>query len=111
VTALTFDFTPRARVEDPVTSHEAAASVRNVTATHDRILEVLRDLRLASDEEIAARYRSLALERGWSAASPSGLRSRRAELVERGLVADSGRSGRTSSGRRTTLWIPANRPQ
>jgi hypothetical protein len=37
--------------------------------------------------------------------SESGLRTRRKELVEKGLVTDSGRRGVTRSGRKSIHWV------
>jgi len=90
-----------ARSSDPSTSHEAAGSLKavKVTATRQAILKTLRDHRDGlSDEQIADAYNG-------PPASPSGLRTRRAELCEAGLVADSGRMTHTRSGRRTIVWI------
>ena len=90
----------RARRTDPSTSHQAAASVHKTNETHQRILSLLlsRDL---TDEEIAAEW-----ERCYPdvPASPSGLRSRRAELVSAGIVFDSGGRRKTASGRATAVW-------
>jgi hypothetical protein len=97
-------YMPMARVSDPKTSHEAAASVRAVTATHDRIIEVLERYGPASDEDINAYYFNLAELFEWPPVSPSGLRSRRAELVKLGKVVDTGERTKTASGRSTILW-------
>lgn len=95
----------RARRSDPITSHEAAASVRKITETHTRLLDLLERRGAMTDEEISAAWTGS----GLPPASPSGLRSRRAELVDRGLIADSGMTRLTASGRRTIVWISAAR--
>lgn len=100
---------PRARRTDRATSHAAARSVRGQTETHARILEVLDAGPPATDEQIASRYQAAAAMQGWPPVSPSGLRSRRAELVDMGLVEDSGLRGRTASGRACTVWRAASR--
>lgn len=97
-------FTPvaHARRSDPDTSKLAAASVKNLGRTRDAILRILRALGPCTDEQIQAAY-----SRGYGnpiLASPSGLRSRRSELVRMGLVVDSGRVGKTASGRQTIIW-------
>jgi hypothetical protein len=89
--------TAHARRTDPVTSHEAAASVQHITRTQLMILAALRERGPLTDEQLVLHFRGL------SVASPSGLRSRRAELVEAGLVHPHG-YGLTASGRRTIIW-------
>jgi hypothetical protein len=95
---------PRARRTDRSTSHAAARSVRNQTATHARIIEVMERYGPATDEDIAAYYGNLAQLFDWPPVSPSGLRSRRAELVALGVIVDTGEKGRTESGRACTVW-------
>ncbi|CAB4218087.1 hypothetical protein UFOVP1608_5 [uncultured Caudovirales phage] len=96
-----------ARPSDPVTSHEAAASIGDLTLTQRRVLEVLERYGPATDEEINRYYFHLAQVFDWNAVSPSGLRSRRAELVATGKVKDSGERGTTKSGRSTVSWALA----
>jgi hypothetical protein len=89
-----------ARGTDPPTSLEAAGSLRAVRITKTR-MAILDRLRAnpdgLTDEQIAKQLRTMA--------SPSGLRTRRKELVEAGYAADSGRKGVTLSGRRTIIWV------
>lgn len=98
-----------ARTTDPITSHQAAASVREITKTHERVLEVLERYGPATDEEIERYYFNLAELFDWPKASPSGLRSRRAELVTLGKVFDTGQRGKTASGRQTAIWELASK--
>lgn len=94
---------PNTRKGDPITSHEAEKSVKNITGTQRAILAILR--LPTQDEDLIRRYEALA-EKGFAPkASPSGIRSRRAELVDRGLVEDSGIKVRTKSGRNAILWL------
>lgn len=93
-----------ARNTDPITSHKAAASVRDISKTHERILEVLDRYGPATDEDIQRYYDNLAQLFEWPPASPSGLRSRRAELVAMGKVYDTGERWKTASGRATAVW-------
>lgn len=89
-----------ARRGDPHTSFEAAGSLVAVRITRTRlaILELLHSRPDGlSDEQIALLYTG-------PKASPSGLRTRRAELVEGGLVIDTGKRTRTKSGRHTIIW-------
>lgn len=95
-----------ARFDDPITSHEAAASLAqlHITQTRSRILDILRLNRDGlTDEQIADRFPSphAVWPDQWS---PSGLRTRRSELVAGGLVVDTGRKARTRSGRRAIVW-------
>lgn len=91
--------TPRARRTDPKTSHDAAESVRDVTATQEYVLRALR--RPRTDPELLEAYRKF---KRAPRASESGVRSRRAELVRRGLVRDSGRRIVLESGRAAIVW-------
>ena len=91
--------TPVTRNTDPATSHDAAASVSGVSRTQRRILHLLADLGPATDETLAYRWVSA----GYGPMSPSGLRSRRADLVRGGLVEAAG-TGTLSTGRKATRW-------
>lgn len=92
---------PNARLTDPLTSHLAAASVKNLSRTKAGILEVLQ--RNMVDEDLIDRYYDL-VHRGLAPlASPSGIRSRRSELVEAGFIEAIGWQY-TVSGRTTTVW-------
>jgi hypothetical protein len=93
----------RARNTDPKTSHDAAASVDQITKTQEYVLKCLR--RPRHDVELVAAYNNL---RTAPRASESGIRSRRAELVDRGLVIDTGRRVRLESGRYAIVWGRAN---
>jgi len=93
---------PRARNTDPVTSDLAAESVRQVTATQTAILNLLGIP--STDQQLVERYRQEAASNRAPRASESGIRTRRAELVERGLVEDSGYRVRTEAGRHAIVW-------
>ena len=97
-----------ARRSDPDTSHEAADSVTRdaIADTHTRIMLLLYAKGPLTDEGIAHHW-------AWTPVSPSGLRTRRKELVLRGSVSALGEHvagewsptyGRTKSGRRSMLW-------
>lgn len=85
-----------ARRADPQTSWEAALSVRNIGYTQNAILSVVSRYGPVSDDDI---YRHLLIQ-----VSESGARTRRRELVDMGLIRDSGKRGKTASGRKTALW-------
>jgi hypothetical protein len=90
---------PRARNTDPQTSHDAADSVKNVTLTQAAVLKILK--RPRTDPQLIEAYRKL---KRVPLASESGIRTRRAELVDKGLVADTGQRATTPFGRRATVW-------
>jgi hypothetical protein len=109
---------PRARnswrdgrlVRDPETSRKAAEGIplSSLTAAQRRVLTVLQLARRPlSDEQIVAEVRRLFSR----SASASGIRSRRSDLVKKGLIVPvTGQQGLTRSGQFCTLWRIADRP-
>ncbi len=93
---------PHARHTDPKTSHDAAASVTNLTATQQAILKCYN--RPRTDVSLVEAYRNL---KSAPRASESGIRSRRAELVGQGLIKDTGLRERLPSGRHAIVWSKA----
>ena len=105
-----------ARQSDPETSHEAAASVGNLTGRQAAILRFLENLTMDTPlgratsyftdallvQAYQARYRSLIPS--YPNQSDSGIRTRRKELVERGLIEDSGMRVKMPSGRKAIVW-------
>lgn len=93
---------PAARHTDPETSHDAAKSVRNQTATHAAIRHLMRKFGPLTDTDLISAYRA---EWGaWAPFTDSGLRTRRAELVELGHVVDTGARQKLASGRQSIVW-------
>lgn len=90
-----------ARRNDPETSHEAAASVQNIRASHRRVMQLFRTYGPMTDEQA---YEA-AVSDGWKI-SRSGLRTRRSELCfpRGGGIMDSGRTFKTESGRQAVIW-------
>lgn len=88
-----------ARATDPETSHEAAASVEDVRESQRMVHQMLDGLGPQTDEVLVSHAGMIGLP-----ISPSGVRSRRAELVRLGLVEDSGKRERLASGRRAIVW-------
>lgn len=90
---------PTARRTDPDTSHEAADSLshEHIRATQQRILGLLQNFGPMTDHEIEAQW-------PWPPVSPSGLRTRRAELVDQGRVTHNGQYRTLASGRRARVW-------
>lgn len=101
---------PRARSTDPETSHAAAASVaaRDLRESHRAIADLLEaNPGGLTDERLVDLY--LGSERE-PYQSPSGIRTRRDELVQAGLVRDSGRKATLSTGRRGIVWERVHPP-
>lgn len=95
---------PHARLTDPETSHEAAQSVKNLTATKRTILWLFGKFKYLTDETLQAHYRRLIMTGDAPRASESGIRSRRAELVKAGYLFDSGQRKPMESGRNAIVW-------
>lgn len=96
---------PRARTDDPGTSHEAAATV-DLRERHRNVLDVILAVPDGmTDEQLWNAYRA----QDKPPQSPSGLRTRRSELVAHGYLVDSGERRRTRHGRRTIVWIPTRK--
>ena len=91
---------PIARHDHPDTSHDAAKSVtrRTVNAVISRIMTTLYSYKELTDEQIWAYIKHAV------SASPSGVRTRRNELVKAGLVEFTGQKSFTKSGRMTRVW-------
>lgn len=98
---------PHARKTDPETSHEAAESVRELTATQQEVLRIVKVLKRTTDVELVYQYQQMSNHFGAPRASESGIRSRRAELVKAGKIKDSGDREKLPSGRRAIVWTLA----
>jgi hypothetical protein len=96
-----FEEEPRARHTDPETSHDAAASVKELRRRQAAVWYVLDMEGPLTDEELVKAY---AVRWPHFPQSPSGLRTRRAELVARGLVEWTGRRRPLVSGRLAREW-------
>jgi hypothetical protein len=111
---MDLDHYRRARKSDPDTSHEAAASIGDLRERQKVVLAIFDwpgvGFMGTTDEELGDAYQRLALAGQVPYQSPSGLRTRRSELVELGLVENSGDKRKTRSGRRAIVWQkPAGR--
>lgn len=98
-----------ASASHPDTSHEAAASLdpAALRPVHRWLLEQLAAISAdegRTDEALLDRYHRLPVGAVSFRTSPSGLRARRSELRDAGLVSDSGRRVRIRSGRRAIVW-------
>lgn len=91
-----------ARRYDPFTSWEAARSVLRISASQEAIRGLLRTFGPMTDDELLCAYNN---EKGMPPRiSPSGLRTRRKELVRAGIVEDSGERRELPSGRLGIAW-------
>lgn len=89
---------PHARRTDPETSHEAAESVTNITPLKQEILQ-----RLMTPMTDADLYELLTIS-SRLIVTESGVRSRRSELVQAGLVRDTGARQKLKTGRNAIVW-------
>ena len=95
---------PLARLTDPSTSHEAPANETTRDTLRQGVLRILRKYPDGlTDEQLVTLFDQWHGRR--TTATPSGIRSRRAELVDEGLVAaHPSREGITAAGRRCKVW-------
>ena len=99
---------PATRTLDPSTSHLAAATltVPDLSLAQTRILALVTTFGGMSDEELADHWAAM----DFPPISPSGLRTRRAELVRQQRLEDTGVRTVTQAGRSTVVWglpVPA----
>lgn len=94
---------PTARLSDPQTSWDAAGSVDDVTATQAVILMLLRE-RPMCDEQLVAEYDAGVARGDFLRKTAQCIRSRRAELVRKGLIIDNGLRVPMTTGRKAILW-------
>lgn len=95
-----------ARSTDPVTSHEAAASVTALTEKQEAVLRLLGRVGPSTDEEIVRTYTKWwanGMTEDYPHQSESGLRTRRSELVRKGKVRARGHKVKPS-GRKAIVW-------
>jgi len=97
----------RVRRTDPETSVEAAQSVQDkIRESQAAVLLVLSTYypEGCTDTELIIMYRMQSNRLAIPRQSESGIRTRRKELVERGLVEDTGKRDILASGRRSIIW-------
>lgn len=95
----------RARRTDPGTSHVAAKSLGDLRPKQVAVHSALTALGPATDTHLAEFYfeQADAFAR-WPMQSSSGIRTRRRELTDAGLVVDTGKRRKLRSGRRAIVW-------
>jgi hypothetical protein len=97
---------PRARRTDPETSHEAADSLHHLRTSQAAVLRVLRQGSMTDQTLVREYNRAFANDPfKFPLQSESGIRTRRKELVELGMVEDAGVRIRLASGRRGIVWM------
>lgn len=89
----------RARVSDPETSHLAASAINDLRQAQQEVLAIFHEFGEMTDETLLARAEVVGVKQ-----SPSGLRTRRRELVDAGLVVFTGRRAQTVSGNPSRIW-------
>ena len=94
-----------ARRTDPSTSWEAARSVTGIRESQQQVLDLFRAFGPMTDEAAYTEHRRYSLTAHIQ--SVSGFRTRRSELVARGLLQDSGERRVGSTGRRMIVWRAA----
>ena len=87
------------RPTDPETSRDAVPDKQRRQTVRDRVLGLFQTHKTLTDEQLAEIYP----QHLGPQTSPSGLRTRRAELVDAGLVVPAGFS-LNKSGRRVIIW-------
>lgn len=99
--------TARARRTDPETSHAAAQSV-DVNPNQQGILTVFRRYKTMTDQEMVSHYDNARLFENWGKRLPqqseSGMRTRRAELVKKGVIEWNGHKKVLDTGRQARVW-------
>jgi hypothetical protein len=97
-----------ARTSDPGTSHAAARSITPETmrASQRAVLRIFERQGAMTDEQLAKEYdhRFTWEPSLFPRQSPSGLRTRRKELTDAGLLRDSGIRRKLYSGRLAIVW-------
>lgn len=97
---------PKARISDPETSHEAAASLdpTKLSELMIAIIQITREAGKITDGDLISKYYEYSQIFGWEVYEPQTIRSRRSDLVKAGKIEFSGEYGITRSGRRTRMW-------
>jgi hypothetical protein len=93
-------FRAKARITDPETSHEAADSVKDTTITQEKILQLFKKYKKLTDTQVETLY----YETYKVYQTPQSLRSRRAELVQKGRIEFAEEWGVSPTGRRARVW-------
>jgi hypothetical protein len=93
----------RARKTDPQTSHDAAEKVKRIEEQRRAILALLEGTPMC-DEKLLKLYETVWKREGFPAPTPSGVRTRRNELVKAGLVEKTALKERMKTGGWGIVW-------
>jgi uncharacterized protein (DUF2225 family) len=99
---------PSTRTNDPETSHLAERSVSDVTEKQDAVYEVLKVFGPLTDKDLIQIYGEAVNECGLCPQSDSGLRTRRKELVDKGIVEWTGQKIKDGTRRLSRTWKVTN---
>ena len=93
-----------ARRGDPITSHEAAASIKSEELRRSQlaVLAMFQRFGPMYDQSLVQQYQDHG--EGYPQQSESGIRTRRRELVDQGVLEDSGEKVVLQSGRKSIVW-------
>lgn len=96
----------RARRKDPETSHEAARHVsERLRESQGAVLRVFDAFGPMTDEQLLDNYALFGQRNNVPMQSPSGLRTRRHELVELGKIVFTGRRDQSAGGKiKPRIW-------
>lgn len=104
-----------ARAADPDTSHQAAARVRDISEAQAAIIRLFKSFGPMCDEKLVRIYERFMREQPtiYPLQSPSGIRSRRAELTDPAKcqppkIVYTGEKTETTAGRSTRIWTLAS---
>ena len=96
---------PSTRTTDPETSHEAEYSVGRLRESHSAIYRLFEEVERMTDTTLVEVYPIFQEEHPkLPKMSPSGLRTRRKELVEEGMLRDSGEHEILPTNRKAIVW-------
>jgi hypothetical protein len=109
LTPSLFDGQPQARVNDPVTSHDAAKKADRGTSRLQDCLMILFRTKVVglTDDELIELYRVRSQpcdSDTWPVKSPQRIRSARADLVKAGKLKDSGQKRTSALGNPSVVW-------
>jgi hypothetical protein len=95
-----------ARTTDPETSHVAAASVKELTKAQTAVQRLFAFGTGWADYQLVSEYqhRHRAMPGLYPRLSESGIRTRRKELVDKGVLMDTSRRVKMPSGRMAIVW-------